>query len=170
MLIVNLFTGYSSDTLMYLVFIALMIVLYPNPHALFRFDRQRTAGKLLLSLSLVAGVLLAPYFLRTLQYQLAGIGGEHYTTSHWIESFNLVVTLFIALIMTSIKSAGWKALGIITGVTFLFLDAIAISFPASNDAGGSGHLVDTTRRCWTCFFLTSPYRPDDHGKYGRSFY
>ena len=29
--IVNLFTGYSSDTLMYLVFIALMIVLYPQP-------------------------------------------------------------------------------------------------------------------------------------------
>lgn len=136
MLIVNLFAGFSSDTLMYLVFIVLIIVLYPNPRALFRFDRQGSPGKLLLSLSLIAGVLLAPYFVRTLQYQLSGVGGEHYTTSHWIESFNLVITLFIALLMTSFKSTGWKALGIIAGITFLFLGAAAVSFPTSDGSWG----------------------------------
>src|SRR5438093_62790 len=78
---------------------------------------------------LLAALLLAPYAWRSLIWQFAGVGGEHAAQFHWIESVIISIVLVLAGVLAATKRPGWRALGIIVGLAFVYLGAAALQVP-----------------------------------------
>ena len=108
--------------------VVLVIAAYPEPRALMSLSPDGSISRLLLALSLVAMVLLAPGLWLAFSQELQGMSGD------WITNFEHTVSLLLAGILTSTKRPGWRVLGILTGAAFLYLGAAALVVP---DAPGS---------------------------------
>ena len=109
--------------------LTLVVVAYPAPRALLDFSREGPISRPLLALSLMAALLLLPYVVRLTLWQLQGFGGEQATANQWISDVEHTVFLLLATILTSTKRPGWRTLGTLTGVVFLYLGVAALTLP-----------------------------------------
>lgn len=122
------------------VFICIIVIAYPKPRALLNFRREGSLSYPLLVLTFIAAVLLAPIIARELNWQILGITGQdvHALNYHWLTSVMLALMLILAGSLAATKQAGWQVLGLITGVTYLYLGAMAELLP---DYAGSWGVV-----------------------------
>jgi hypothetical protein len=118
--------------------IVLLVAAYPAPRALLDFSREGPISRPLLILTLVAGVLLAPTLWQLLLWQIQGAGGEHAATNQWIADAEHTVLLLLAGLASSTKRPGWRTLGVLTGVAFLYLGVAALMLP---DQAGSWGVI-----------------------------
>jgi hypothetical protein len=136
--------------------LTLVVVAYPAPRALLDFSREGPISRPLLALSLMAALLLIPYIVRLTLWQLQGFGGEQATANQWISDVEHTVFLLIATILMTTKRPGWRTLGTLTGVVFLYLGVAALTLPGYAGSwgttggilalvGGSLYLIATIR-------------------------
>ena len=134
--------------------IALLVAAYPAPGALREFSREGPFSRPLLALSLAAAVLLAPVWWHSVAWQIQGVGGEQATTNQWIADFEHTLLLVLAGLAASTKRPGWRVLGLLTGITFLYLGVAALLLPTHPGSwgttggvlallGGAGYLAAT---------------------------
>lgn len=113
------------------VLIAILVAAYPKPRALLHFGREGSLSYPLLLLTLIAAMFLAPIIARELTWQILGMTGHdvHALNYHWITSVVLALMLILAGVLSSTKGYGWLALGLITGVAYLYLGFAALLLP-----------------------------------------
>jgi len=111
------------------VILAIVIAAYPAPRALLGVSREGPISVLLLGLSILAAAFLLPEVSRLVPMQLAGLGGEHATQHHWILTAILELMLIVGGLLAATRRPGWKALGFIVGLAFLYLGVASISLP-----------------------------------------
>jgi F0F1-type ATP synthase membrane subunit c/vacuolar-type H+-ATPase subunit K len=114
---------------MLLIISAIVIAAYPAPRTLLSVSREGLVSVPLLGLSVLAAALLLPEVGRLVPMQLAGLGGEHATEHHWILTAILEVMLIAGGLLAATRRPGWKALGIIIGLAFVYLGVASISLP-----------------------------------------
>ncbi len=110
---------------------------YPAPRVLLDFSCQGPFSRTLLALSLIAIALLAPWMWQLLTWQIQGVGGEHATTNQWIADVEHAVLLLLAGLAASTRRPGWRALGVLTGVSFLYLGLAALMLPDQPGSWGT---------------------------------
>jgi hypothetical protein len=113
---------------------------YPAPRALLGFSQEGPFSRPLLLLTLVASVLMAPVLWHWMALQIQG-AGESVTTNEWIADVEHTVLLLLAGAAACTKRSGWQVLGVLTGVTFLYLGVAALTVP---DQPGSWGIVGGT--------------------------
>jgi len=106
-----------------------MVAAYPAPRALVSVSREGPVSMPLLGLSVLAAALLLPEVWRLVPMQLAGPGGEHASENHWILTATLECMLIAGGLLAATRRPGWKALGIIVGLAFVYLGVASISRP-----------------------------------------
>ena len=114
-----------------MVLIGLFAAAYPSLRGLVSFSPEGAFSLTLLALSLLAAVFLAPIAWRELHYQWAGVSAHdvHTLNYHWLTSVILAVLLVLAGVLSATKRPGWQILGLITGVTYLYLGSMALLLP-----------------------------------------
>jgi len=119
--------------------IFIIVIAYPSPRALLNFKREGSLSYPLLALTLIAAVLLAPIIARELNWQMLGMteGDVHAQNYHWLTSVLLALTLIMAGSLASTKQVGWQVLGLINGVAYLYLGAMAQLLPDYAGSWGS---------------------------------
>ena len=79
---------------------------------------------------------------------------EHALHHHWMGSAAVAVALALAGLLAATRRPGWRALGIIIGLAYLYLGLAALAIPQADGSwgidggllallGGSGFLVAT---------------------------
>jgi hypothetical protein len=127
---------FEPQLVVIILVMALVVAAYPAPRALLDVSREEPLSRPLLALSLVAALLLAPYMGRLLLWQLQGVGGEQAAANQWISDVEHTALLLLAGFLASTKRPGWRTLGILTGLVFLYLGVAALALP--NHAGSWG--------------------------------
>jgi hypothetical protein len=127
-------SGYGFNPIVLAIGAALIFIIviaYPMPRALLNFRRDGTLSYPLLVITILAAVLLAPIIARELNWQILGITEHdvHALNYHWLTSVMLALMLILAGSLAATKQAGWQALGLITGVTYLYLGGMAQLLP-----------------------------------------
>jgi len=120
--------GGAPENAIVLVPVALVIALYPGRRAL--LDLSRTDGFYLpvLALAVVAALVMAPDAWDKLWLQLdAASGDEHAEHSHWIGSTLLTINLLVAGVLMATRRPGWRALGVLLGLAFIYLGGTALT-------------------------------------------
>ena len=112
-----------------LVALVIFIVAYPAPRALLNFASGGRISIPLLALGILAAVLLAPDVYRNVTLQIYDRTSEHAQYMHWLLSAVTDVLLVAAGLLVCTKRPGWKSLGVITGISFLYLGSAAITVP-----------------------------------------
>ena len=120
---------FEPSLLFVIVMLTLVVVTYPNPRALLDFSHEGPISRPLLALSLATAILLVPYIVRLTLWQFQGVGGEHTTANQWISDVEHALFLLLATIWTTTRRPGWRTLGILTGVVFLYLGVAALTLP-----------------------------------------
>ena len=117
----------------------LLVTTYPAPRELLKLSWGR-ASRPLLALSLVAAAVLLPLALWNLSQQVRLVG-IHAENARWTGAAVLAVCLVLAGLLTATKRPGWRELGALTGATYLYLGAAALTVP---NGSGSWGLVGGT--------------------------
>ncbi len=114
-----------------IVLIGILVTAYPAPRALLKSRREGSLSYSLLALTIIAAILLAPIIARELNWQVLGMTGHdvHALNYHWLTSVILAMLLILAGSLSATRRAGWKALGFITGVAYLYLGVVALLLP-----------------------------------------
>ena len=120
---------FEPSLLFVIVMLTLVVVAYPNPRPLLDFSREGPISRPLLTLSVAAVLLLVPYIVRLTLGQLQGFGGEHATANQWISDVEHAVFLVLATILVNTKRPGWRTLGTLTGLVFLYFGVAALALP-----------------------------------------
>jgi hypothetical protein len=109
-----------------LVALALMCARYPDP-------RQSLGGAApsprLVAAALGATIVMVPFTVQHLQWQITRVGGASATESRWIESVILAACLVLASVLTASRRPGWQALGMITSLAYIYLGFAVIAVP-----------------------------------------
>lgn len=113
------------------ILIAMLAAAYPKPRNLLKVSRSGSLSYPLLAITVIAAILLAPVMARELNYQMLGMTEHdvHAMNYHWLTSVLLALLLILAGSLTATKQAGWQILGLITGVTYLYLGAMGELLP-----------------------------------------
>ena len=121
--------SFGPEVLIAVIPVALVIALYPSPGAL----RDLSPGRIsvpILTIAILAAIAMAPDAWDTLQFQLDDVSGdEHAEHNHWIGGTLLAVQLLVAGLLTATRRPGWKALGTIVGLAYLYLGVAALVVP-----------------------------------------
>ena len=94
-----------------------------------------------------AAVLLVPYIVRLTIWQFQGFEGEQATANQWISDVEHALFLLFATIWMTSRRPGWRPLGILTGVVFLYLGVAALALPGY--AGSWGIVGGILALLWT---------------------
>lgn len=113
----------------------IIIAAYPRPRALLDTARERSPSRPLLALSALALAALAPVSWQAWQLQAAG-GTEHTEHHAWASAVVLALLLALAGALAATKRPGWQALGVLTGIAFVYLGAAALDVPDSPGSWG----------------------------------
>jgi hypothetical protein len=124
-----------SSVLFLGVIVSLPIVAHPAFPNLLRFGRVGRISMAFIALSLAAAVLMLPAAWNALRLQVTA-ADEHALADHWITAVVLTIVLVLAGALAATRRPGWRALGVLTGLTYLYLGAAAISLP--NQVGSWG--------------------------------
>jgi hypothetical protein len=113
------------------VFIAILAAAYPRPRDLLNFRREASLSYLLLALTIVAAILLAPIIARELNYQILGMTQQdvHSLNYHWLTSVVLALLLILGGSMAATRRPGWRALAFIIGIAYIYLGGMALFLP-----------------------------------------
>ena len=133
--------------------IALVVAAYPDRRALLSFPREGSSSRPLLALAAASAVPLLLNAWANLRLQYTDVS-QHARDNHWNGSVALALALIVAGLLTATRRPGWRALGVITGGTYLYLGATALSIPAHDGSwgltggvlallGGAGYLALT---------------------------
>ena len=123
------------------IVMGVFVAVYPATKALLSISpREGRVSKVVLVLSLLMGVFLAPVALKEIHWQIIGMSENdmHALDFHWIGSALLMILLVLAGLLASTKRPGWKELGSITGATYCFLGVIAMILQDSYAGSWSG--------------------------------
>jgi VanZ family protein len=112
-----------------LVALVIFIVAYPAPRTLLNFAPEGRISVPLLALGILAAVVLAPDVYRNIVLQIYDRTSEHGQYMHWLLSAVTDILLAVAGLLASTKRPGWKSLGVITGIAFLYAGAAAVTVP-----------------------------------------
>jgi hypothetical protein len=112
--------------------IVLFLLAYPAPRALFTFSRASTWSLPLLALSILVALCLAPNVWHNISLQLSDTTSESALDLAWVVSAAIALMLILGGFLTATKGHGWKALGILIGISFLYLGITALVVPPSN--------------------------------------
>jgi len=112
-----------------LVTLVIFVVAYPAPRTLLSLTSAGRISIPLLALGILAAVLLAPDVYRNIVLQIYDRTSEHGQNMHWLLSALTDALLVVAGLLVCTKRPGWKSLGVITGITFLYAGAAAITVP-----------------------------------------
>ncbi|MDQ3548940.1 MAG: hypothetical protein M3439_08985 [Chloroflexota bacterium] len=124
----------GPDNLIFLVPVALVVALYPNRRAL--LDASRPGGMYIpiLTLAVIAALLMAPDAWDKFQIQADNpAGDEHAEHGHWGGSAFLMLNLLVAGVLTATRRPGWRVLGVIAGLAFVYLGVATLT---TRDDGG----------------------------------
>jgi hypothetical protein len=127
---------FDPDLLFVILMLTLVVATYPRPRALLEVSGEGPISRLLLALSLVTAILLVPYMVRLELWQIHHVGGEQATANAWVSDVEHSTFLLIAMFLASTKRPGWRTLGILTGIVFIYLGIAALALP--NHAGSWG--------------------------------
>jgi hypothetical protein len=113
------------------VLIAMLVAAYPKPRDLLHVSRGEQLSFPLLVITVVAAIFLAPIIARELNYQILGMTEHdvHALNYHWLTSVGLALLLILAGSLAATKRPGWKVLGCIAGIAFLYLGSAALFLP-----------------------------------------
>lgn len=112
----------GPSNLVVLIPIALVAALYPDRRALLDFSRPTGLSIPLLVIAVLAAVLMAPDAWDKLQLQIDDAhGDEHAEHTHWSASALLLLNLLVAGVLAATGRPGWRALGVIAGLAFVYL-------------------------------------------------
>ena len=161
---------FELDLLFVIVILTLVVLTYPVLRALVDLSMERPVSRPLLVLSLAAALLLVPYIVRLTLWQLQGFGGEHATANQWISDVEHALFLLIATVLTITKRPGWRILGTLTGVVFIYLGIAALTLPGYAGSwgitgglmaliGGSLYLIITNREARKTMQVASEAMP-----------
>lgn len=138
------------------VLIGILVAAYPRPRELVNVRREGSLSYLLLAITFIAAIFLAPIIARELNYQILGMTGHdvHALNYHWLTSVTLSLLLILAGSLAATKRPGWKVLACITGIAFLYLGIAALLLPDYAGSwgttggilgiiGGLGYIVST---------------------------
>lgn len=120
-----------------IVLMGLFVATYPQPRSLLSFSREGALSIPLALLSLAAAVLLAPIAWHDLTYQLRFPVAVYAESGSWMYSLMLALLLVFGGLLSATKRAGWNVLGIIIGVTLLYLGVAAFVAPHSLGSWGT---------------------------------
>ena len=132
---------FEPDLLFVILMLALVVITYPAPRALLDFSREGPISRPMLGLSLVTALVLVPYMVRLMFWQIRGVGGEHAVANQWASDVEHAAFLLLAMFLASTKRPGWQTLGILTSVVLLYLGLAALALP--NHAGSWGTIGGT---------------------------
>jgi hypothetical protein len=118
-----------------LVIGALVAAAYPAPRALLSISQAGSVDRPLLVLALAALPLLALNAWANAHLQFSDLG-EHALHRHWMGSAALAMTLALAGLLAATGRPGWRALGFITGLTYLYLGMAALAIPRHDGSWG----------------------------------
>ena len=113
------------------VLISILVAAYPRPRDLLDIKREGSLSYPLLAITFVAAILLAPIIARELNYQILGMTQQdiHAQNYHWLTSAGLALLLILGGALAATKRPGWQSLGLIIGITYLYLGGIALMLP-----------------------------------------
>jgi hypothetical protein len=114
----------------------LVIAAYPRPRTILDFSMPGAPSRALLALTLAAACLMAPDAWRSLMWQIEGVGGEHASLFHWVDAFGVPLELVAAGLMAATLRPGWRVLGAVTGITYLYLGVAAATLPSQDGSWG----------------------------------
>lgn len=119
-----------------LIFLILLVATYADRGALLRFRSQVQPDPLPLALTAVVTAPLIYDIYRNLNWQIAGIGGEHLTWGHWSNALVADLVLVVAGVLISFHVAGWRVLSCLTGIALILLGAAGIATAAQVGSWG----------------------------------
>lgn len=108
---------------------AIFLLAYPARREIFTFRRAESLSTVLLAVTIIAALCLAPDIWRNVLWQLTDKTSEHAKNFHWITSAMIDVLIIIAGLLASTKRGGWNALSMIVGLALLYLGAAALLVP-----------------------------------------
>lgn len=124
------FLATDPEIYFFIVLCGLFVLAYPALRSLFSFSPRERFSSLLLGLTILTAIILAPLAIRDLGRQISGFGGAEYQDHHvWISSVQLSLLLVISGLLAATKRAGWQVLGMLTGLALLYLGIAALLLP-----------------------------------------
>lgn len=111
--------------------IGILVAAYPRPRDLLDIRREGSLSYLLLAITVVAAILLAPIIARELNYQILSMTQQdvHAQNYHWLTSVVLALLLILGGALAATRRPGWQALAFIVGITYLYLGSMALMLP-----------------------------------------
>jgi hypothetical protein len=113
---------------LFLIPLLQLFAAYPAPRSLLDWSRPARFSLVLLLLTAVLAVLLAPDIWRAWQLQHVS-ADPHAQAGHWILSISVEVVLILAGVLSATKRPGWQALSVVTGLALIYLGLAAIATP-----------------------------------------
>jgi hypothetical protein len=118
-----------------MIVFALVFASYPDTRALLRLPRGERPSLPILALAAVATVPLLFDAWENFRLQRTDMS-EHATHGHWNGVVAVALTLIVAGYLAASRRPGGRALGIITGLAYLYLGAAAVTIPNYDGSWG----------------------------------
>jgi hypothetical protein len=128
--------GFDISSWVFYALVAIMIILSPAREQLFSLKGEGSTSKSLLFLTIAASLLFLPDLWQNLQWQIAGFESDLAQRYLWLGAVFFLLVLIGIGFLTAIKRPGWQVLGILLGISYLYLGIVAISIP--NEIGSWG--------------------------------
>lgn len=109
---------------------------YPAPRALLSLKPEMPISLPLLALAVAAAIPLLPNAWDNLRLQ-ANDHTQHATEHHWSGSAAVAVALVLVGFLVASRRPGWRALGTILGLTYLYLGVAAVTIPDHDGSWGT---------------------------------
>ena len=129
---------HRMDVVPVIIVLAVLTVLYPGIRGLAARLTLRHLSRPLMALTLVVSPFLLRESARLVWWQIHGVGGDHATAGHWIAAATIPLTLIVAGLLAATRGPGWRVVGTIAGLSFLYLGAAAIALPRYDGSWGTG--------------------------------
>ena len=115
----------------------ILIALFPGFRNLLARPQLRGGSKLLLGLTALITPVLLYNMVQLIQFHVMGVGGDHATAGHWINSAALWPSVMLAGVLAATKRPGWQLLGIANGLFFLYGGAASIALRTFDGSWGT---------------------------------
>lgn len=114
----------------------LVIASYPAPRALLALPRMARVSRPLLVLAMAVAVPLLLHAWTNLYLKYTDVS-EHARHGHWAGATAITLSLALAGLLAASRGPGWRTLGIITGVTYLYFGCAALALPLHDGSWGT---------------------------------
>lgn len=126
------------DALTVAVALTVLTALYPDVRSLTKMPTLGNLSRPLVGLTVLCSPFLLYESVRLVVWQIQGVGGDHAMVGHWIASATAPLALIAAGLLAATKQPGWRTLGMVVGLSLLYLGAAAIALPNYDGSWGLG--------------------------------